>query len=582
MTDQQHRARPQRRRPDLAPTTRRPTPVSGPLGHAIEVGRTRLLITGAVLTMAFATIAARMVDVAVVHSDAVLANGDSGHTEQATSARADILDRNGVIVATSLRTASLYADPIMVLDPQDAAYRLATVLPSLDPAQTAERLSGKGRFVWLKRNLTPRQQLAVNRLGIPGLDFREEETRVYPHGPLLSHIVGFVDIDNRGISGIEKTFEERLHLEDAPVTLSVDIRVQHILRDELSKAMERFRAVGAAGTILDVRTGEIVAMVSLPDFDPNHPGAAADDERFNRNSLGQYEMGSVFKVFTTAMALDSGVVRVDGGYDASQPIHVSRFTIRDYHAKNRWLSVPEIFMYSSNIGSAKMALDVGGPAQRAFLQRLGMLDPVAVELPEVGAPMVPAQWRPINTMTIAFGHGIAVSPLHTVSGVAAMVGDGIVRRPTLMKHNPSDEIAGRRVISEATVRQMRKLMRLVVEQGTAKAAAAPGYVVGGKTGTAEKQSSGGYDRDALISSFVGAFPMQDPRYVVFALLDEPKGDKGTHGYATGGWVAAPVIKDVVERAAPLLGVQPTDETAPDLRKYLAIDLGAEEKRLAAY
>lgn len=582
MTEQPYRARPPRRRPDIAPAPRRPAPVPGPLGHVIEVGRTRLLITGAVLSLAFATVAARMVDVAVVHPDSVLAKGHGGHAEQATSARADILDRNGEILATSLKTASLYADPTMVLDPQDAAYKLATVLPSLDPAQTAERLSGKGRFVWLKRNLTPRQQLAVNRLGIPGIDFREEETRVYPHGALMSHVLGFVDIDNRGLSGIEKTFEERLHLEDTPIALSVDVRVQHILRDELTAAMQRFRAVGAAGTILDVRTGEIVAMVSLPDFDPNHPGSASDDERFNRNTLGQYEMGSVFKVFTTAMALDSGVVRVDGGYDASQPIRVSRFTIRDFHAKNRWLSVPEIFMYSSNIGSAKMALDVGGPGQRAFLQRLGMLDPVAVELPEVGAPMVPAQWRPINTMTIAFGHGIAVSPLHTVSGVAAVVGDGIARRPTLLRQDGSAEVAGRRAVSEATARQMRKLMRLVVEQGTAKSAAAPGYVVGGKTGTAEKQSSGGYDRDALISSFVGAFPMQDPRYVVLALLDEPKGDKATHGYATGGWVAAPIVKNVVERAASLLGVEPTDEAAPELRKYLAIDLGAEEKRLAAY
>jgi len=582
MTEQHYRARTPRRRPDIAPPTRRPAPVAGPLGHAIEVGRTRLLITGAVLSLAFATVAARMVDVAVVHSDSVLAKEANRHTEQATSARAAILDRNGVILATSLKTASLYADPTMVLDPKDAAYKLATVLPSLDPVQTAERLAGKGRFVWLKRNLTPRQQLAVNRLGIPGVDFREEETRVYPQGALLSHILGFVDIDNRGLSGIERTFEERLHLDDTPVTLSIDIRIQHILRDELANAMARFRAVGAAGTILDVRTGEVVAMVSLPDFDPNHPGTASEEERFNRNTLGQYEMGSVFKVFTTAMALDSGVVRVNGGYDASQPIRISRFTIRDFHAKNRWLSVPEIFMYSSNIGSAKMALDVGGPAQRSFLQRLGMLDPVPVELPEVGAPMVPAQWRPINTMTIAFGHGIAVSPLHTVSGVAAMVGDGMVRRPTLLKQDPSDDIGGRRVISEATAKQMRKLMRLVVEQGTAKSAGAPGYVVGGKTGTAEKQSSGGYDRDALISSFVGAFPMQDPRFVVLALLDEPKGDKATHGYATGGWVAAPLVKNVVERAAPLLGVTPTDETAPELRKYLAIDLGAEEKRLAAY
>jgi cell division protein FtsI (penicillin-binding protein 3) len=335
---------------------------------------------------------------------------------------------------------------------------------------------------------------------------------------------------------------------------------------------------------MDVNTGEIAAMSSLPGFDPNRPGAIAEELRFNRTTLGVYEMGSTFKIFTTAMALDAGTVTLGGGYDATDPIRVARFVIRDYLAKKRWLSVPEIFMYSSNIGTVKMAMDVGIAAHRNFLSNLGMMKPVRIELSETGSPLSPNRWRKINTMTISFGHGLAVSPLHLVAGVSAIVNGGIYRSPTLIKRDTNTPVPGKRVISAETSLKMRRLMRLVVDKGTGRKAAAPGFLVGGKTGTAEKVSDRGYRKKALISSFVAAFPMNKPRYVVLAMLDEAKGTKETHGYATGGWVAAPVVAAVVRRIAPVLGVRPVkvDDAS---RKTLVIEVSKKsgrERRVAAH
>jgi cell division protein FtsI (penicillin-binding protein 3) len=326
-------------------------------------------------------------------------------------------------------------------------------------------------------------------------------------------------------------------------------------------------------------------MVSLPDFDPNLTGTAAEDARFNRATLGVYEMGSTFKIFNTALALDSGSATMSSGYDATNPIRIARFTINDYHAKRRWLSVPEIFMYSSNIGSVKMALDFGSDAQRGFMDKLGFLAPVSVELPERGTPMAPSPWRQINTMTIAFGHGIAVSPLHLASGVASIVNGGTRWPVTVLKRDPAVRAVGKQVISKRTSKQMRQLLRLVVENGTGRKAAAEGYLVGGKTGTAEKPGkSGAYARKALLSSFVAAFPIHDPRYVVLVMIDEPKGNKESHGYATGGWVAAPAVRRIVSRSAPLLGLFPMDEESPEIRQVLNIELPLEKgrKRLASF
>ncbi|MEL0018788.1 MAG: penicillin-binding transpeptidase domain-containing protein, partial [Rickettsiales bacterium] len=371
----------------------------GPAREAIETGRMRLTITGAILTLAFAVVGLRLVDVSMLQAAVVPRALHAPTTASLQFNRADIVDRNGILLATSLPTASLYADPRQVLDPAVAAQRLVEVFPELDRAQLETRLASKRAFVWIKRDVTPREQWNVIRLGLPGIEFRREETRVYPQGRLMSHVLGYVDVDERGIAGIERRFERELRDRSAPLALSIDMRMQHALCGELAAAQQEFEALGAAGLILDVRTSEVMALCSLPDFDPNEAGTAVGDARFNRVALGVYELGSAFKIFNTAMALDAGIARLDDRYDATKPLKISRFTIRDFHAKQRWLSVSEIFMYSSNIGSARLALEVGGEAQQAFLGRIGLLKPSEIELPEVGAPLVPDVWRPISTMT---------------------------------------------------------------------------------------------------------------------------------------------------------------------------------------
>jgi cell division protein FtsI (penicillin-binding protein 3) len=558
--------------------------IEGDRKTAIETGRNRLMVAGALFTAAFTVIGIRVIDVSVFSENTEPRYTRSIAKDEKHNGRADIVDRNGVLMATSLSTASLFANPRLVLDPEQAALKLATALPDIDVKVIEKKLRSNRGFVWLKRHLTPRQQYAVNRLGIPALNFQREARRMYPMGSLAAHALGFTDIDNKGLTGIERYFDKELRTRQDNMALSIDVRVQHVLEHELGVAMKKFSAIGAAGLVMDVTTGEVVAMSSLPSFDPNQPNAIAQDLRFNRTTLGVYEMGSTFKIFTTAMALDAGTVSLHGGYDATNPIRVARFTIRDFDAKKRWLSVPEIFMYSSNIGTVKMALDVGIPGHRNFLTTIGMMKPVAIELSETGSPLSPNRWREINSMTISFGHGLAVSPLHLVAGVSAMVNGGIYRTPTLIRRNPSETPVGKRVITAETSAKMRRLMRLVVKNGTGRNAAAPGYLVGGKTGTAEKVSGRGYKKKALISSFVAAFPMHNPRYVVLAMLDEAKGTKETFGYATGGWVAAPVVGAVVRRIAPVLGMRPIKETDP-VRETLSIEISgksARERRVATH
>lgn len=531
--------------------------------RALDTARSRLLATGVMFLLLFLVMGGRLVDLTVF-------GGSSATRAQARSetsagmGRGDIVDRNGVILATSLPTASVYADPHDIIDPDLAVAELAKVFPDLDREVVRARLASSARFVWVRRGLTPDQQDTVNRLGIPGLSFMTERRRVYPHGRAAAHVIGFTDIDDHGIAGVEQWFDPMLSKGET-LRLSLDIRVQDILRHELQASQREFRARGAAGLVLDVATGEAIGMVSLPDFDPNEPALdPADDARFNRVSKGVYEMGSTMKLFTVAMALDSGTTTLSRGYDASKPLHVARFTITDYHAKKRWLSTPEILVYSSNIGSALMALDVGTPLQREYLQRFGLLQAPSIELPEVGAPLLPHPWREINTMTVAFGHGIAITPLQLATGVAALVNGGVLRPAALVRHGDGKEVLGKQVLSSTTSRQMRRLMRMVVLHGTGGKADVPGYKVGGKTGTAEKLVNGRYVRDARISSFVGAFPIDAPRYVVLAMLDEPKGNRSTANYATGGWVAAPVVAQVVRRMAPLLGIMPVpDDEVPD-------------------
>ncbi len=566
------------RKAPVAPDGRRPSfcresgQQDGIFRQAIETGRTRLLITGTVLTLAFAVVGLRLVDVTAIRAPAEPGAAKvAATTPTPKDRRAPITDRNGVLLATNLSTVSLIADPKFVQNPRETAYRLASVLPDLDPKKTEERLRRDSRFVPLKRTLTPQQQFQINKLGLPGIDFDRKQTRVYPHGRLFSHVIGHTDVDNNGIAGLELRFDRDLRDGADPLRLSLDVRVQHLLREELSTAIDRFSAVGGAGIITDVTNGEVVAMVSLPDFDPNNPGALNNDALINRATKGVYELGSTFKIFNTALGLETGTVTLSDGYDASEPIKIGRFRISDYHAKNRWLSVPEIFIYSSNIGSAKLAVDVGSQEQKRFFERMGFLTPIDLELPEVGNPQSPAVWRPVNTMTISFGHGLAVSPMHLVNGVAAMVNGGRLHRPTLLLSETQPQ--GQQIVSEKTSSAVRALMHLNAIEGTGGSgsnASVPGYVVGGKTGTAEKASAGRYKRKSLISSFVGVFPMHAPRYAIYIVLDEPKGTKETFGFATGGWVAAPVVAAVVKRMAPVLGISPTSDEAPEIRQHFAI------------
>ena len=556
--------------------------LEGTARQTLEVGRTRLLVAAVSFALAFSLIGWRLVDFGLMtdrHEPSIARNLSSGGLE---TGRADIVDRNGIVLATTLPTASLYANPRHVRDPEGAALRLAEVLPDVSPAQLGAKLGSERSFVWLQRNLTPRQQYAVNNLGIPGLYFQREHRRFYPHGALTPHVVGFTGVDNQGLAGIEQSFDDVLRASAKPLQLSLDIRIQHILAEELAKSIETFSAIGGAGVVMDVTTGEIVAMTSLPSYDPAKPAAAPTEARFNRASLGTYEMGSIFKIFTTAMALNEGVVTLRDGYDTRKPIRISRFTIRDFKPKNRWLTIPEIFIYSSNIGTVHMAMDAGTPAQKVFLRRLGLLQPANIELAEVSQPLIPSPWREINTMTISYGYGLAVSPVQLTTAVAGLVNGGTEVRPTLLRRDPAKVTKGPRIISEATSETIRKLMRLVVVKGSGRKANAEGYLVGGKTGTADKLAGRRYARDARISSFVAGFPMDKPRYVVFVTIDEPKPTKETFGYATGGWVAAPAVNNIVTRVAPLVGIAPRDNGDVMIEQLLVdIEERAEGRQLAS-
>jgi cell division protein FtsI (penicillin-binding protein 3) len=501
-------------------------------------------------------------------------------TDAVATARPDILDRNGEVLATDLRTPSLFAEPRRIIDPDEATELLAGVLPGIDGRETRDRLASKRGFAWLKRDITPEQQQAVHRLGIPGIGFLAENKRVYPDGNTFSHIIGHVNIDNQGIAGIEKWIDNRgladLHRagfgidrEQEPIQLGVDLRVQHALHDELVQARDKYKAEAAAGIVLDVRTGEIMAMVSVPDYNPNNPGEALDDSRINRLTTGVYEMGSTFKALTIAMALDTGKVTLNSSFDARGSLRYGRFNISDYHAQDRVLTVPEIFTYSSNIGAARIALAMGVDHHKAFLKKVGQLDRLRTELPESAEPIVPRPWGELNTVTIAFGHGLSVAPLQSVMGVAAIVNGGWLIPPTFLKRTPAEaRAAGRRVVKPETCVAMRYLMRLNAEKGTATKADVKGFYVGGKTGTAEKVINGHYSKHRLMTDFMAVMPADDPRFLLLIMLDEPKPIPETKGFATSGWNAAPVAAKVITRIAPLLGLEPRPDLPPADRLIL--------------
>jgi cell division protein FtsI (penicillin-binding protein 3) len=541
--------------------------------------RARLGLAVVGFSLIYFVIAAKLVIFAIAPDSHAARRAGSG--DAVATARPDILDRNGEILATDIKAPSLFAEPRRIIDVDEAIELLTAVMPDLDTNELRERLGSKRGFAWLKREITPKQQYEVHRLGIPGIGFLTENRRVYPNGPEVSHLIGHVNVDNQGIAGIERWLDSRgladLHRagfasdrQQKPVELAVDIRVQHALRDELVAAREKFKAKAAAGLVLDVRTGEVVAMVSEPDYDPNNPREALDPNRINRLTTGVYEMGSTFKALTVAMALDSGKVTLNSSFDARVPLRYGRFNINDYHAQRRVLTVPEIFTYSSNIGAARMALAVGVENHKAFLRKIGQLDRLRTELPESAEPIVPKRWGELNTVTISFGHGLSVAPLQAVMGVAALMNGGLLIPPTFLKRTEEEARAlGKRVIKPETSAAMRYLMRLNAEKGSATKADVKGYYVGGKTGTAEKVVNGRYSKTKLLTDFMAVLPADAPRYLLLIMLDEPQPTPETHGFATAGWNAAPTAAKVISRVAPLLDLEPRFDLPPADRLILA-------------
>ncbi len=486
---------------------------------------------------------------------------------RATTSRPDIVDRNGEVLATDINTASLFGEPRRIVDVDETVEKLATILPDLDFEQAYRRLSSQAGFVWLRRQLSPRQQQAIMDLGLPGIGFRTEKRRFYPGGPTAAHIVGLVNVDNNGIAGMEKYIDDQgladlraTGLVDEhnlePVRLSIDLRVQHIVRDELVQAMERYQAIGAGAVVLNARTGEVMAMASMPDFDPNNPFNAHEKDRLNRLTAGVYEMGSTFKIFSTAMALDGGQVTINSRLDASRPIYFGSHVVRDFRGRGRVLTVPEVFIYSSNIGTARMADAVGIEGHREFLVRMGLLSRMRTELPEVARPTEPAQWRKITSITASFGYGVTTTPMQAAVATAAILNGGRLMSPTFLPRTEEAAMADSLlVVNERTVASMRYMFRLTVESGTGTRADVPGYFVGGKTGTAEKVVNGRYVSGKRFNAFIGGFPSHDPDYVVLVILDEPQPERAGQG-ATAGLNTAPVAGNIIRRSAPLLGVTP--------------------------
>jgi cell division protein FtsI (penicillin-binding protein 3) len=523
--------------------------------------KNRVLIAMACFTAIYGTIGARLVYFGIQEGGV-----EQLRTLPETAARPDLVDRNGETLATDIKTASLYAEPRKIVDADEALELLSSVLPDLDQEATYRKLKSGLGFVWLKRQLTPKHQSQIMALGLPGIGFRTEKRRFYPGGPNASHIVGLVDTDNKGTAGMERWVDQNglsdlreaglaIEKDLAPVKLSIDSRVQHVMHDELTQAMARYRAIAAGAVILNVHTGEVVAMASLPDYDPNNPFNALEKDRLNRMSAGAYEMGSTFKAFTTAMALDSGKVNMNSKFDARRPIQIARFTINDFHGKKRILSVPEVFIYSSNIGSAKEADVVGVEGHRDFLTRMGLLTKMETELPEVAKPTQPKEWKKLHSITISFGHGVSTTPLQTAVAAAALMNGGKLIPPTFLPRSREEaDTLAQQAVKPETSDMMRYLFRLNVEKGSGKRAEVPGFIVGGKTGTAEKVVNGRYSTDKRFNAFLGAFPMTKPEYVVLVVLDEPKAEAG--GGATAGSNAAPTVSAIIRRSAVFLGVKP--------------------------
>ncbi len=538
-------------------------------------GQNRIRLLGIAFSAFFAAITIQLGQLTLLHH-AAPANPELADHEP-RQPRPDIVDRNNVIMATDISVSSLYADPRKIIDVDEAVELLTANIPDLDAKSLREKLTQPGRaFVWLKRQVGPDERDAIYNLGIPGVGFVEERKRVYPLGRLAAHTVGYVDVDTKGIAGVEKFLDDQGALytaslnepethSTAPAQLAMDIRVQQAVTDEVAKAVVKFKAKSGGGIIMNVETGEILALASLPDFNPNAEDKHLTSDQQNKLTSGVYELGSVIKAVTFAMALDYGTANLNSHFSTGAPLQIGKFRIHDLHTHAEQ-SMEEVFTNSSNIGTAKMALAVGLDNHMEFLRRVGLLDRLVTEVPESAKPLLPRHWSKLASATAAFGHGFAVQPLQGLSVIADMINGGIAVPPTFLKRSKEEAQAlAHQIVEPETSATMRYLFRANVQKGTGEFADVIGYRVGGKTGTAEKVVHGRYVKDKVLSSFIGAFPMDHPRYAILVMLDEPQPAPETHGFTTAGWNAVPTASNIIARVAPMLGVEP-QFSAEDLAK----------------
>ena len=540
--------------------------------HTKDAGagvRTRLVMLG--MTVLFACVAAQLSRLAATSGPEVVVSLTEPMAR--SYVRPDIIDRGGRLIATDLEMPSLYADPSLVQSLDDTTERLGGLLHDLDQSELRKQLSDRNRrFIWLRRGLSPRLAQQVHDLGLPGLEFRTELRRAYPLERLAGHVLGSVNIDNKGANGVERAIDDTVGVEATvgapakaglPVRLTLDIGVQHALEEELDGAMARYEAKGIAGLVMDVKTGAMLASSSLPGVDPARLSEVLDPARLDKIQGGTYELGSVFKIFTIAMALDSGQVKPETVIDVTKPLTAGRFTIKDFHASGRPLTVSEIFLHSSNIGSGMLALAEGPERQKAFLDKLGLITAMRTEAGPVAPPQLPAQFGRAEQITIAYGHGLAVAPVQFAAAAASIVNGGTKVTPTYFQERANSATTGDRVISVETSRSLSTMLRRNVaeREGTGKRADVPGFRVGGKTGTAEMPGRGGYQEKSVVSSFLAAFPMDEPKYLVMVMIFEPKGNDASAGEVLAGRNAAPTAGAIITRIAPLLGVKPANDIA---------------------
>ena len=526
--------------------------------EAVSLVKHRIAFAAAFCAAAFAIVGARLVEVMIFGA---ATSGIANTAPTAHPMRADLVDRNGVLIARDLPVSDLYAAPKAFWNTDEAAHALAPVTGA-DEAHLRAAFAPKKGYVLVQRALTPDKRDAVMHLGLPGLDFQASYRRYYPSGRIVAHAIGQVDPDDKGVSGLELGLDRQVRAGNAPVVLALDMRVQYALQHEVVETARAFRTIAAGGIVMNVHTGEVLALTSLPDYEPNSRTLGPDDSIRNRMTQDVYELGSIFKIFAFSEAIEEHSVRLDETFEVGQPYKLSRFYIHDFEKLGPELSATQVFVQSSNIGTAQIELRSGPLKQQPFLAKMGLLTPLRTEVPEMASPLYPRRWGDVEAATISFGHGISVNPLAFVAAAASIVNGGTRVHPTFLKTDVVQH--GDRVVSEETSETMRELMRLVVTDphGTGRLSAVPGYDTGGKTGTAEKAINGRYSRTLQITSFVGVFPIDDPKYLVFAMFDEPKGNKASFGFATAAFTAAPAVGRVIARIAPLLGVPRHDIEQP--------------------